>query len=139
MNRKQSILLTTAVSLSAAVAHAQFEISWQTIDGGGGLSSGGGTFELAGTIGQPDAQVPPLMSGGAFELTGGFWPVTNVCYCLADMNGDGKKDGLDVQQFVSCITGGQNCACADVDQANGVTPADVSVFVNSLLSSSTCP
>ena len=139
MYRKQSILLAIAVSLSAAVAPAQFEISWQTIDGGGGMSSVGGTLELAGTIGQPDAQMPPSMSGGAFELTGGFWPVANVCNCLADMNNDGRKDGLDVQQFVSCITGGQNCACADVDQANGVTPDDISVFVSSLLSSSTCP
>ena len=139
MYRKQSILLAIAVSLSAAVAPAQFEISWQTIDGGGGMSSVGGALELAGSIGQPDALVPPSMSGGAFELTGGFWPVATVCNCLADMNNDGRKDGLDVQQFVSCITGGQNCACADVDQANGVTPDDISVFVSSLLSSSTCP
>ena len=45
-------------------------ITWYTIDGGGGTSTGGG-FTLSGTIGQPDAGT---LSGGAFTLKGGFWP-----------------------------------------------------------------
>jgi hypothetical protein len=53
--------------------HAQsggrFELSWSTIDGGGGRSSGG-QFTLHGTIGQPDAGV---LTGGNFKLEGGFW------------------------------------------------------------------
>ena len=47
-----------------------FSMDWYTIDGGGG-QSGDGTFELKGTIGQPDAG--PVMTGGNFELAGGFW------------------------------------------------------------------
>lgn len=129
--------------MTLVVAHLSFaqpyDVSWYTMDGGGGMFSTGGTFSIGGTIGQPDAQVSPVMSGGGFDLTGGFWPVSNVCNCLADMNGDGKKDGRDVQQFVACVIGGGNCSCADVDQANGVNLADVSVFVSDLLAGPACP
>jgi hypothetical protein len=62
----------------AAVAFAQtgggFDLSWFTVDGGGGASSGGG-FTVEGTIGQPDAGT---MSGGSFSLQGGFWPVAQA-------------------------------------------------------------
>src|SRR3990170_6278085 len=49
-----------------------FELSWSTVDGGGGTSTGGG-YELSGTIGQPDASSFAMpMTGGSFELVGGF-------------------------------------------------------------------
>lgn len=116
-----------------------FDLTWSTLDGGGAMNSGGGVFTLSGTVGQPDAQVPPVMTGGSFTLTGGFWPVANVCYCLADVNGDGKKDGRDVQLFVGCVLAVGNCSCADVDAMNGVTLADVPVFVSDLLAGPNCP
>ena len=52
MNR---FALTALVVLAGAASQslAQFSISWFTIDGGGGTSSGG-NFTLSGTIGQPD-------------------------------------------------------------------------------------
>src|SRR5437016_2180506 len=103
------------------------------------MSSTGGTFDLSGTIGQPDAQIAPLMSGGTFALTGGFWPVANVCYCPGDLYGDGRKDGRDIQQFVGCLITGGNCSCADMDLAIGVTLADVPAFVSSLLAGPACP
>ena len=127
------------VIVAASQALGQFEISWHTVDGGGVMNSGGGAFTLAGTIGQPDAQSPPVMAGGSFTLTGGFWPVASVCYCLADMNADSKKDGRDVQLFIGCVLAGGSCSCADVDATNGVTIADVPVFVSDLLAGSTCP
>jgi len=52
-------------------AQAQLAIDWSTIDGGGGISTGG-VFTVTGTIGQPDAG---KMSGGNFALDGGFWGV----------------------------------------------------------------
>jgi hypothetical protein len=55
----------------ASLLGVGFDLSWWTIDGGGGTASGGG-FALAGTVGQPDAGA---MSGGAYTLGGGFWPV----------------------------------------------------------------
>jgi hypothetical protein len=52
-----------------------FAINWSTIDGGGGSSSGAGTFgafTLVGTIGQADAGSAFVGSGG-YRITGGFW------------------------------------------------------------------
>lgn len=132
-------LILIAVSVASGQIGGGFDLTWSTIDGGGRMSSTGGAFDLSGTIGQSDAQTAPVMNGGAFELTGGFWPAATVCYCLADMNGDGKKDGRDVQQFVKCLVSGGNCSCADVDQANGVGVNDVPVFVADLLAGPTCP
>lgn len=65
------LLLALAGGVLAQVdAPLAFDIPWFTIDGGGG-SSTGGVFALEGTIGQPDAG---SMSGGAYTLSGGFWP-----------------------------------------------------------------
>ena len=59
-----------------------FDLSWSTIDGGGGTSRGG-NFTLSGTIGQPDAGT---MSGGDFKLEGGFWSGRRFCFInLADL------------------------------------------------------
>lgn len=113
-----------------------FEIPWYTVDGGGQTFAVGGTFELGGTLGQPDAAA---MAGGPYQLIGGFWPVVNVCYCLGDMTHDGLKDGRDVQKFTDCLLADGNCSCADVDQVNGVTVNDVTAFVNDLLVGQPCP
>ncbi len=132
-------VITAVVALSNAGAPAQYGSDWHRVGGGGGTSSGG-AFVLSGTIGQHDAGPMPTMAGGGFGLTGGFWPVTFVCPCLADMNSDGKKNGADVQKFVQCLIAGQGvCICADVNAANGVSVADVPVFVNTLLTQSACP
>lgn len=60
--------------LTLVSAHAQrgggYDLTWWTVDGGGGHISGGG-YALAGTVGQPDAG-PALINGG-YSLTGGFW------------------------------------------------------------------
>ncbi len=128
-------LMIPALALATAALAQDFDLSWRTTDGGGGTSAGGG-FELEGTIGQHDAGA---MTGGDFELLGGFWPVANVCACLGDMNGDGVKDGLDVQKFADCLIAGGSCSCADVDAINGVTLADVTAFVNGLLAGNDCP
>ena len=62
-----SILIT---SFAVAQTGGGFDLTWSTVDGGGGSSSGNG-FNLNGTIGQADAG---SMSGGNFILNGGFWP-----------------------------------------------------------------
>jgi len=60
-------LLTPAFCLPA---FAQYSIDWHTIDGGGGMSTGG-VYSVSGTIGQPDAGV--TMTNGQYSVTGGFW------------------------------------------------------------------
>ncbi len=101
--------------LLASIANAGYNISWHTIDGGGGTSSGG-QYKLNGTIGQPDAE---YSNGGKYELLGGFWPGGPLClvnfsdfavfaeYWLqsgsglpADLNGNGKVDIYDLKLFV---------------------------------------
>ena len=47
-------LICLACALTPAAFAQEFDLSWRTIDGGGGYSAAGG-FELEGTIGQPDA------------------------------------------------------------------------------------
>ena len=66
------VLFALAVLLplvSVVLAQGSYELSWATVDGGGG-SSEGGIYALSGTIGQPDAGT---LSGGLYTLTGGFW------------------------------------------------------------------
>ena len=65
-----AIGLTALLACVATLAWAQYDISWYTVDGGGGMQAMGGPYTLGGTIGQPDAGV---MTGGTFSLTGGFW------------------------------------------------------------------
>jgi hypothetical protein len=139
--RSSLITITGAAACLLAVTRGfgQFEIDWHTLDGGGATFSTGGSYQIGGTIGQPDAQAPPVMAGASFELMGGFWVVANVCYCPGDMNSDGVKNGLDVQKFIGCVISGGNCTCADVDAANGVNIDDVAVFVDDLLTGSGCP
>ena len=74
---KQSILSALLIlGLIVSSSWGQYEISWYTIDGGGGRSSGG-DFTLTGTIGQPDAA---YSAGGGYELLGGFWPGGPLCF-----------------------------------------------------------
>jgi hypothetical protein len=65
------ILLHSAFSLS--VFGQSYLIDWYKIAGGGGTSTGG-TYQVTGTIGQPDASLQ-TMSGGAYTLNGGFWSI----------------------------------------------------------------
>jgi hypothetical protein len=73
-------ILATSLALPlwlfALAAHAQsFSIDWYKIAGGGG-SSTGATYQVTGTIGQPDAG--GAMTGGSYSLTGGFWSLISV-------------------------------------------------------------
>jgi hypothetical protein len=59
-----------------AIGFAQsYTIDWYKIAGGGGTSTGG-TYQVSGTIGQPDAN--GAMAGGNYSVTGGFWALINV-------------------------------------------------------------
>lgn len=68
-----ALMLASLTLRSSAPAEAQsggpYDLSWSTIDGGGGTSSGG-AYAVSGTIGQADAST---LSGGDYSLAGGFW------------------------------------------------------------------
>lgn len=61
------ILLAAEVNLAAPQV---FDLSWWTVDGGGGVSASE-AYKLQGTIGQADAGYQ--MSNGEYTLDGGFW------------------------------------------------------------------
>jgi hypothetical protein len=75
MNTKPILLLILGALVLERTAHAQFGLNWLTIDGGGNIS-GGGSFTVRGTIGQPDAA--PALTGGSFKLEPGFWSGVTV-------------------------------------------------------------
>jgi hypothetical protein len=73
---KRTSCITLALGLLATALHAQnYSIDWYKVSGGGGTSTGG-TYQVSGTIGQPDASGP--MTGGSYSLTGGFWSLISV-------------------------------------------------------------
>lgn len=97
--RLTCLLITT---YAASTSLAQFDLSWYTIDSGGVTFATGGSFELGATIGQHDAG--PTMTGGSFELTGGFWqPFTLVAPCPGDLNGDGLVNQLDLNLLLAAF------------------------------------
>jgi len=66
-----TLCLALCCGLEPRAAAQSYSIDWFTIDGGGGMSTGG-VFSVSGTIGQPDAG---QMSGGNFGVSGGFWGI----------------------------------------------------------------
>ena len=114
------------VSVGLALAD-EFEITRSTIDGGGLMRSAGGDFELSGTIGQPDAGV---LSGGEFELSGGFW----FRLSLDDCNSDGWVNLVDYHDFDRCLSGPvgglpePECSCFDLDADGDIDLHDAARF-----------
>jgi len=53
-----------------ASSGGSYDLSWWSVDGGGGTSSGD-NYALNGSVGQADAGMP--LSSGAFTVVGGFW------------------------------------------------------------------
>jgi hypothetical protein len=97
-----------APSLSAAIllclapaAHAQLQLDWYTIDGGGGTSSGGG-ITVTGTIGQHDAATT---TGGGIECAGGFWTAfAGGTACYPNCDGSTASPALTGNDFVCFLT-----------------------------------
>ncbi len=105
------LILLCTIFFTVAIAFGDYVISWGTIDGGGGTSSGG-IYEVVGTIGQADAG--SVMVGGDYTVSGGFLPGNYGCivnltdlsnfmyYWLdsgagipADLDGDGNVNNVD--------------------------------------------
>ncbi len=123
MTRITTIATLIMLGAAAPTALAQMgpDLSWNTIDSGGGTSVGG-AFEVSGTIGQPDAGA---MSGGEFDLAGGFWPgVIDLCY--PDCNDSGTLTIADFICFQAKFVAGN--LYADCTQNGALTVADFICF-----------
>jgi hypothetical protein len=65
------LLGMTFLASSVRAQSTNYSITWFTIAGGGGTSSGG-SYSVSGTVGQHSTST---MSGGNYSLTGGFWSI----------------------------------------------------------------
>ncbi|MFO0830732.1 MAG: hypothetical protein U0637_02700 [Phycisphaerales bacterium] len=128
------VAFIAAVAVAGSTVSAQITVPWSTVDCGGGTMAGG-VYTVSATIGQPDAG---FMSGGVFEVTGGFWvggAAPTGCDSI-DFNGDGLfPDTADIDDFLSVFSGG-GCStgtCGDIDFNNdGLFPDTTDI--DSLLS-----
>ena len=125
----KAFLIIFSLVLTFSGAFADYSISWYTIDGGGGTSSGG-SYQLTGTIGQPDAG---YHDEAPYELLGGFWVGGPLCIVNLE----------DFAQFaaywleVSCDAGNNYCGGANLDGENGVNIDDLTLLANEWLN--VCP
>lgn len=71
--KKMIVLLVLILSLHV---NADYEIRSHTVNGGGGVSSGG-AYIVRGTITQEDAAVP---ASDDYDVLGGFWPGEPSCF-----------------------------------------------------------
>lgn len=117
------VLLTIAAGGLANVGDGPqvFEITWFSVDGGGGTSQGG-PFEMSGTVGQPDAG--RMLSGG-FELTGGLWAGSADGPIAGDCDDDGDITLADYACFAECALGPNEPVPSDCDVFDYDFDADV--------------
>ena len=100
-----------------------YDIPWYTMDGGGGRSSGG-SLDLDGTIGQPDAGGP--MTGGVWDANSGFWHPYNIP-CAIDFNGSGMVTMQDLFDFLTAFFA--HSPTADFNASGQVTVQDLFDFL----------
>ena len=96
----------------------------------GGIENVGGGFALSGTIGQPDAGP---MTGGSFELTGGYWAGAAAIPCPQDVTGDGVVNVLDLIQLLLCFGQPVTPPCDTGQDTNGDGAVNVLDLIDVLL------
>ncbi len=129
MNPKRSMpnvlacTFAAMTTLMAAAGEPGYEIVRSSVDGGGTMTSIGGQYELASTIGQPYAGV---LASDNYGISGGFWYEIPAGDCTAD----GYVDLFEHEQFSSCLTGPgavepfEECLCFDTDRNGSIDLLD---------------
>ncbi|MEW6249900.1 MAG: hypothetical protein AB1716_04580 [Planctomycetota bacterium] len=97
-----SFAILALLAAAGSAAAQDFALDWWTFDGGGAMWTTGGSFELSGTVGQPDASLA-VMAGGSLELRGGFWPGIPA-FRVGDLNCDGQVNFADINPFVLALS-----------------------------------
>jgi len=103
-----------------------YDLSWNTVDGGGKRSTGG-NYTLEGTIGQHDAGT---VNGGSYQLQGGFWkthsstPIPSVELSVSASTGtEAATTAITVTATASsAVTGDQTVNVAA--SGTGITSSD---------------
>lgn len=95
----QSLSFIAAACVTGTALADPPEISWFTVDGGGGTSTDG-TVTVSGTIGQADAG--RLTGAPYIAIAGGYWgAASGAPTCPADFNDDGFVDDDDFVFFAN--------------------------------------
>jgi hypothetical protein len=120
-----SVLMLASSMRVYAQSGGPYELSWSTIDGGGGRSNGG-PYVVIGTIGQPDAA---YSAGGQYELLGGFWPGGPLCFV------DFRHFARFAEHWLEtgCDAGNDFCGGADLNLLGDVDLIDFGLFVEEWL------
>jgi hypothetical protein len=139
MNHVQGIrirgigLTIVTLFLASLGAADEYSVPWGTVDGGGAMFTAGGVYGVSGTAGQQDAGV---LSGGDYEVIGGFWAIR--AYVVGDLNCDGAVDFGDINPFVLRLSNpgqyqSEYPGCpdenADIDEDGVVGFGDINPFV----------
>ncbi len=131
MNRARVRLYAiTSLLAVCSITLAEWDLEWRTVDGGGVMRSTSGSFELSGTIGQPDAG---WSEGQTLSLTGGFW----FEHAPGDCGLDGAVNIQDAAGFEGCADGPNSpdvpssCTCLDFDGDGDVDLRDAAAFQSS--------
>jgi hypothetical protein len=103
--RRALMMLALCAVVGATPAASQtgdgYDLSWNTVDGGGTTASSGGDYTLGGTIGQIDAGA---LAGGEYDLVGGFWAGAEAIL-LGDCKPDGVVDLFDILEMIDAVLG----------------------------------
>ncbi|MFI4897205.1 MAG: GC-type dockerin domain-anchored protein [Phycisphaerales bacterium JB059] len=112
--------------LSIAMGPGAYELGAYTVDGGGGTLAGA-TYQLSGSVGQPDAGGP--LQGPVYCVVGGFWPGGGETACVADLAApQGTLDFSDVVAFLTAY--GIGDLSVDFAEPSGVLDfSDIIVFL----------
>ena len=124
MKTKSIILILFTCMILTTPTFADYEITWSTIDGGGGTSTGG-NYALVGITGQPDAG---QMSGGDYVLSGGFWPTRPQALLQCFVNFEHFATFAMYWLDTPCNEGNNYCEGADLDYYGDVDLEDVKVL-----------
>ena len=121
-----AIIATTGVVAMTAKSGSDFDISWFSIDSGGG-SSDREIWEVTGTMGQPDAGAP--LSGGPWTVTGGFSieiAEGGGGFRRGDCNADDSTNIADAIFLLSFISGmGDDPPCEESCNANNDSSSNI--------------
>lgn len=135
--RPAAIAVWVALVAATMPASAQdYRLDWHSMDGGGGMYSGGAGWRLDGAIGQPDATLVRL-TGGEYELVGGFWAVATPCSGDVTFDRIVSLDDLTILLSYFGTTSGATLFMGDFDASGAVDLDDLTLLLSQF--GTTCP
>jgi hypothetical protein len=126
--------VVVAIVPAGALTGGDYDLTRNTVDGGGSSLDTTGAYTFSGTVGQPDAGV---MSSGAYVLRGGFWPEVGIPFgCIGDCTAGDRVDTADLVDGVYIALGildFNTCPAFDGNYDRRITVDELVAGVNNAL------